>query len=114
MSSLLDLSVALGDRTDERLRFTPPFTPFVREVSKCFSKATDVHSIIGMFLRSKMCFYVLEGTWILTWCFGHFIKKVSSSNMQPDRERKSEKKELVIHYAHVESLCLFLYSDLSQ
>lgn len=56
---MLDLSVALGDGADERLRFAPPFTPFVREVSKCFSKAIDVHGIIGMFLRSKMCFYVL-------------------------------------------------------
>lgn len=87
MSSLLDLSVALGDGADEWLCFTPPFTPFVTEVSKCFSKATDVHSIIGMFLRSKMCFYVLQGAQILTWCFGHFIEKVSSLNMQPERKR---------------------------
>lgn len=95
MSSLLDLSVALGDGADERLRFTPPFTPFVREVNKCFSKATDVHGIIGMFLRSKTCFYVLERAQTLTWCFGHFIKKVSSSNMQPERDGERMKEELV-------------------
>lgn len=93
MSSLLDLSVALGDGADERLCFTSPFTSFVREVSKCFSKATDVHGIIGMFLRSKTSFYVLERAQTLTWCFGHFIEKVSSSNMQPDRKRHRMKKK---------------------